>query len=152
MGLRSAIKDRVKGVLGLRAEEAPVASAAPRARSSAVEASAPTAPASAEAARAAPPPPAPLPPKALSPEEAEKQAKIAAHFEKARKGVLKHLAEGGGRMSMGDMHDYSERRYFVAHQGFSRMMEGFVAEGLIDYNAAIGEATITDAGRDFFAR
>lgn len=151
MGLRSAIKDRVKGALGLGAPAEAARPAAPMARSSAVESSAPTAPASAtpEAPRpAAPPPP---PPKALSPEEQEKQAKIAAHFEKARKGVLRHLAENGGTMSMGDMHDFSERRYFVAHQGFSRMMEGFVTDGFIAYNHAIGEATITDAGRSFSA-
>lgn len=149
MGLRSAIKDRVKGALGLSRPEAAPSAPTIASRSSTAESHAPTAAASASVEPPRPAAPPPPPPKVLSPEEQEKQAKIAAHFEKARKGVLKHLAEGGGTMSMADMHDFSERRYFVAHQGFSRMMEGFVAEGLISYNTAIGEATITDSGRSF---
>ena len=141
MGLRTRLKERLGGLLGNEPAAPPPTPPRPVARSSTPEAG--------QAPAAARPAPPAAPPKALPPEEQAKQDKIAAHFEKARKGVLKHLAEGGGTMSMADMHDFSERRYFVAHQGFSRMMEGFVAEGLISYNTAIGEATITDSGRSF---
>jgi len=61
--------------------------------------------------------------------------------------VLKNLAESGGAAEMADMHDYSEKKFFIAHQAFSRMMEGFVAEGLIDYDQRSGTATLTERGR-----
>lgn len=140
MGLRTRIKERLSGILGSPAPTpARPAPAPPRPAAAAPAApAAPTAP----AARPAPPPPKPL-----SPEEQAKQEKIAAHFEKARRGVLQQLADKGGRSEMADMHDYSERRYFIAHQAFSRMMEGFVAEGLIDYEPRTGQATLTEKGR-----
>ena len=47
------------------------------------------------------------------------------------------------------MHDHSSERYLIAHQGFSKMMESFVAEKLIDYDEGTMTATLTDAGRAF---
>lgn len=76
-----------------------------------------------------------------------------AFFEKARKGVLAWLAEReGGSATLGDMHQHSSERFLVAHQGFSKMMESFVAEKLIDYDRDTMTATLTDAGREFIAR
>jgi hypothetical protein len=75
-----------------------------------------------------------------------------AYFEKARKGVLAWLARrDGAAATLGDMHQYSAERFLIAHQGFSTMMEGFVAEGLVDYDEATRTATLTDAGRRFAA-
>jgi hypothetical protein len=75
-----------------------------------------------------------------------------AYFEKARKGVLTWLAgREGAAASLGDMHEHSSGRYLIAHQGFSKMMESFVGEGLIDYDETTRTATLTDAGRQFIA-
>ena len=49
------------------------------------------------------------------------------------------------------MHEHSSERYLIAHQGFSKMMESFVAEQLVDYDPDSRTATITDAGRRFIA-
>ncbi len=145
MGLRARIKERLGGLLGSSAAAAPAsAPLTPQVRSSA-----PEGPGSPPPMRVAPAAPSAPPPKALSPEEQAKQDKIAAHFEKARRGVMRNLVEVGGKAAMADMHDHSERRYFIAHQAFSRMMEGFVAEGLIDYDTRLGEATVTEKGRAF---
>jgi hypothetical protein len=76
-----------------------------------------------------------------------------AFFEKARKGVLTWLAKrDGASATLGDLHDHSSERYLIAHQGFSKMMESFVDEKLVDYDRATMTATLTDAGRAFIAK
>ena len=45
----------------------------------------------------------------------------------------------------------AHQRFLIAHQGFSQMMETFVAEKLIDYDRETMTATLTDAGRQFIA-
>ena len=75
-----------------------------------------------------------------------------AYFEKARRGVLAWLAgREGAAATLAEMHEHSSGRYLIAHQGFSRMMEGFVGEGLVDYDEATRTATLTEAGRRFIA-
>jgi hypothetical protein len=59
--------------------------------------------------------------------------------------MLKWIADHGGEASMKDMHDHSEKRYFVGHRAFSRLMEEYTAEGLVDYGG--GLVRLTDAGR-----
>ena len=49
------------------------------------------------------------------------------------------------------MHQHSSERFLIAHQGFSAMMESFVAAQLIDYDRETMTATLTDAGRRFIA-
>ena len=80
----------------------------------------------------------------ISPEDKQK-----AFFERARKGVLAHLNEKGGKLSLSEMHDYSLNKFFIQHQSFSRMMETFVEEGLLEFDNGTYTATITDAGRKF---
>ena len=76
-----------------------------------------------------------------------------AFFEKARKGVLTWLSKrDGGAATLGEMHDHSSERYLVAHQGFSKMMESFVDEGLVDYDQGAMTATLTAAGREFITK
>lgn len=70
-------------------------------------------------------------------------------FERARKGVLTWLSDHGGSASLAEMHEYSERKFLIAHQGFSRMMESFVDEGLVTHDQGTGTATLTDAGKEF---
>ena len=75
-----------------------------------------------------------------------------AYFEKARKGVLTWLSKCPGEAAtLADMHQHSSERFLIAHQGFSAMMESFVAEHLIDYDRQTMTATLTDAGREFIA-
>lgn len=75
-----------------------------------------------------------------------------AYFEKARRGVLAWLAQrAGATATLGEMHEHSSGRFLIAHQGFSKMMESFVAEQLVDYDEATRTATLTDAGRQFIA-
>ena len=75
-----------------------------------------------------------------------------AYFEKARKGVLAWLAQrDGAAATLGDMHEHSSGRFLIAHQGFSRMMESFVAEKLVDYEEDTKTVTLTAAGRQFIA-
>jgi hypothetical protein len=75
-----------------------------------------------------------------------------AYFERARKGVLTWLStQDGAAATLGDMHEHSSGKFLIAHQGFSKMMESFVAEGLVAYDEATRTATLTDAGRRFIA-
>ena len=94
-------------------------------------------------------------PEPIEESEAEKiaaqQARQQKHLAKAQKGVLKKLDELGGTAQMKDLHDFSERRYFIAHRGFSRMMEFYVDEGLIRFDHDAGTCTLTDAGRAFYS-
>ncbi len=172
MGLRSRLKSRVKKAMG-RNEPAPPPEYPPT-----VTAPNGTAPASTATPKpklvAVPPAPAPKAtpapkkpakaakagagdsqPAAVEPESADeaarKQAKIAKHREKTRKAVIKKLIELGGESDLGPLHDYSERRYFVAHRAFSELMEGLVAEDLLLFDHSTGIATITQGGRDYVA-
>ena len=75
-----------------------------------------------------------------------------AYFERARKGVLAWLAQqDGAAATLADMHEHSSGKFLIAHQGFSKMMESFVAENLVDYDRGTMTATLTDAGRAFIA-
>ena len=75
-----------------------------------------------------------------------------AYFDKARKGVLGWLAkQDGAAATLGEIHDHSSEKFLIAHQGFSKLMESFVAEGLVDYDEAARTATLSDAGRRFIA-
>lgn len=57
----------------------------------------------------------------------------------------------GAAATLAEMHTYSGDRFLIVHQGFSKMMESFVGEGLIDYDQATMTAALTDAGRRFIA-
>ncbi|MCB9664780.1 MAG: hypothetical protein H6732_11750 [Alphaproteobacteria bacterium] len=78
----------------------------------------------------------------LSPEERQ-----AAHLARTRKGLLRFVHDQGGRAGLRELHDYSEKTFFVAHVGFSRMMEELTEHGLLDYDHDDAVATLTDAGR-----
>lgn len=79
----------------------------------------------------------------------DQEAKIKEFYERARKGVLKHLDSKGGILPMSDLHDYSLKTYLIQHQRFSIMMESFIAEGLATYSDNSGEFVISDKGKDF---
>ena len=84
----------------------------------------------------------------LSPEELAKQ-RYEEHFQKARKGVLQFMQESGGKLPLGQMHDYSLRKFLIQHQGFSQMMEDLVNEGLVEFDHGTFMATITETGKKF---
>jgi hypothetical protein len=85
-------------------------------------------------------------------EEAEKEAKFRALFERARKGVLKFMIDKGGSLPLDAMHDYSLNTYFIQHQRFSQLMESLVGEKLVDYDPAAQVSTVTEAGRAFVGK
>ncbi|MCB9765885.1 MAG: hypothetical protein H6739_39290 [Alphaproteobacteria bacterium] len=170
MGIRSRLKKRVKSLL--KPDSAPeVRPEPPRAPPAPQAAPPPTAPPKAVSPQAAPPPAAPpkavVPPGAVSrgrsaavtsvgpppsptdEEEARKLEKQRRFMERARKGVLQHVAEAGGALPMKDMHDFSERRFFIAHRAFSDMMEFFVDGGFVEVDGATMDVRLTDAGRAF---
>ena len=67
--------------------------------------------------------------------EEEKRALAAAkHWKKVKSGLIKKIVQTGGEISLGDLHDFSERRYLVGHQKFSQMMEELVDEELVVYS------------------
>ena len=86
-----------------------------------------------------------------SPPPETQEEKQRLFFERARKGVLKFLQDKGGKLSMAELHDYSASKFFVQHQGFSRMMETFVEAGLVDHDWATHQTTLTEAGKNFIA-
>ncbi len=137
-------RDRLKGLLGRKPTEAETP-----ARTAAVEpAVAPVStPTPVAAAAPASTPASPTPPadddETRSPDE-EKQHR---HWLRTRKGMLTWLVEHGGTATMADMHERSEKKFFVAHRGFSRLMEEFTEEGLVEYTATTGLVVLTDAGR-----
>lgn len=79
----------------------------------------------------------------------DKEAKFKEFFEKARKGVLKHLDQKGGTLSLGELHEYSMNTYLIQHQRFSQMMESFVNERLVVVDDETQDLTITDEGKRF---
>ncbi len=99
------------------------------------------------------PPPAPEPKAATAETPAAAKAKESPedrqrkHWERTRVGLLRFVHESGGRTSLRDLHNHSEKTYFVAHVGFSRMMEELTDQGLVAYDHDTAEASITDAGR-----
>lgn len=86
------------------------------------------------------------------PTQEEKEAKFKELFERARRGVLAYLDDKGGKLNMGELHDYSMNTYFIQHQRFSQMMETFVGEELLDYDAATQDCTLTEKGKSFIAK
>ena len=117
MGSRSRVKNRLKKLVGGGGAPQPAASSsAPRPRAEPERAAPAPAPAPAPAAR-------PLAPPAKTPEEEQAAAKAAVHMEKTRRAVLRFVEEAGGESGLAEMHDYSERRWFVGHKKFSDLME-----------------------------
>ncbi len=80
------------------------------------------------------------------------QEKQKAFLKKARKGLLNYLLEQGGRLTLDEMHDYSFKKFFIQHQGFSRMMETLVNEGLVEYDYLTQTVNLTDAGKNFVSQ
>ncbi len=76
------------------------------------------------------------------------QERQKAHFERARKGVLKFLNDKGGQLPLAELHDYSLNKFLIQHQAFSRLMESLVDEKLVTYDFKEDAAEITEAGRN----
>ena len=69
--------------------------------------------------------------------------KAARISERTKKGVLRGWPTRAGAQMRED--DYSASKFLVAHQGFSKLMEACVDEGLVEFDR--GTVSITDAGR-----
>ncbi len=99
--------------------------------------------AGAASAQRATPPTTDAPPE----DPAGQAAKVERARARARKGVLLHIEKEGGSVKMSDAHDYSERRFFIAHRGFSDMMGWWLEAEYIRYEE--GMVYLTDSGRAF---
>lgn len=175
MAFRDRIKDRLKRVMGRSPAPtpAPQPPPAPVEAKPAVSASPPPAPSPAAApkpaaaagatpvgpvSRARPkgqrkPPPgsAPQTPtgkkpgagKAISPDKMRKAVL------RAKKGTMKFVKDAGGQSELADMHDNSERKYFVGHRAFSRLMEEITEEGLLHYDSGTGMSTMLEKGEEW---
>ena len=85
-------------------------------------------------------------------EEEKKEAAVAKHWEKTRRGLLKKIQKEGGSIGLAALHDFSERRYFIGHQKFSMIMEELVEEELVlysleDYLVTLGEQAVENLCR-----
>ena len=69
-------------------------------------------------------------------------------IDSARIGVLKFVSDRGGSASLGDIHEFSGKKFLIMHRGFSRLIEGLVSEGLIEFDFSSNTATLTDAGQE----
>jgi hypothetical protein len=67
----------------------------------------------------------------------------------ARKGLLAFLAKQGGSLPMRELHTHSLLFYQAGHQAFSQLMEGLVADGLVEFDA--GTFVLTEQGRQSLA-
>lgn len=166
VAIRQRIKDRLKRALGKAPQPAsePAPQQPPSPPKAAAEAAAPKAAAPSPQAPAPAPPKAAVPKRPAMPEGAvsrpapgspkareispDKQRKAIL---RAKKGTLRFVQDKGGVAHLGEMHDNSERRYFVAHRGFSRLMEEMTEEGLLDYDEATGESRLTPAGAQWLS-
>ena len=67
-------------------------------------------------------------------------------------GVRMAIDEKGGKLAMSEMHDYSMNKFFIQHQKFSEMMESLVNEGLVEFDWATHEASLTELGKEFISK
>jgi hypothetical protein len=70
---------------------------------------------------------------------------MAVDLETARAGILRFLDKKGGSVPIGLLHGHSKVAYQRAHQEFSQLMEGLVADELVTF----GDDTfhLTEKGR-----
>jgi len=106
----------------------------------------PTKPEAAPTEPAASKPAAELP-AGLPQDEAQAIDKTRRAVLRAKRGSIKYLIENDGVSPLAELHDNSERRFFIAHRAFSRLMEEMTGEGLVDFDHGSGVAKLTDAGR-----
>lgn len=81
--------------------------------------------------------------------EEQREQFVAQQFEKARRGVLAQIKEKGGSASLGDLHEFSLKKYFIQHQRFSQLMETLVDNDLATFDDTAYVVTITAKGEEF---
>ncbi len=149
MGIRSRLKGRLKRLAGDQPQAVTPESPTPIPPSKSELKPAPASPEPPPAVATEVPPPTPeATPAAPKPVDEEK---VKRHRAKAQRGVLKHLANKGGTMAMKDLHDFSEQRYFIAHAGFSKMMEFFVDNHYVDFDQDTYTVNLSEGGREFIS-
>jgi hypothetical protein len=152
MGLRSRMMGRFRELLGGAQSPPPTSSASTRPAPTRPAASAPPRPAPATPSQTtSPTPPAsPAPPTSPSampaPSAGSAEEKAAKHLIKTRKALLQKLKEADGALTLGELHDYSERRYFIGHKKFSDLFEAMVDQGVVDWDPQSATATLTERG------
>ncbi len=71
---------------------------------------------------------------------------MAVDDDTARNGVLRFLDKKGGSLAIGMLHGHSKVAYQRAHQEFSLLMEGLVADGLVTFSDDTFH--LTETGRE----
>ena len=79
------------------------------------------------------------------------QAKQQEFLERAKKGILEHLNNNGKRLDLVDLHDFSFKKFFIQHQGFSRLIESLVDQKLVDYDYATNSVVINQSGIQYIS-
>lgn len=69
----------------------------------------------------------------LSTEEKKAQA-AQKHLAKTKKGLVQKVLQEGGKMSLPDIHSYSEQRFLIGHKKFSDLLEEMIAEELLCFS------------------
>ena len=86
----------------------------------------------------------------LSPEEKKAQA-AAKHLAKTKKGLVQKVSDLGGSTTLPELHDYSEKKFFVGHKRFSDLMEEMIAEELISFSYEDSAITLGAKAKDFLS-
>ena len=68
---------------------------------------------------------------------------------KARRGVLKEIMENDGTLALAEVHEYTLKKFFIQHQGFSELLEGMVSSKLIEVDKDHNNVTITEEGKNY---
>ena len=86
----------------------------------------------------------------LSPEEKKAQA-AAKHLAKTKRGLVQKVSDLGGATTLPELHDYSEKKFFVGHKRFSDLMEEMIAEELILFSYEDSAITLGAKAKEFLS-
>ena len=149
MGLRSRIFSRFRQLF-VGAEGPPSRPAASRSPEPHGAATRPPSPMVEPARPGSQATPAPsIPTTSLAPTQggASAEDKSAKHLAKTRRALLQKLNDAEGPLTLGELHDYSERRYFIGHKKFSDLFEAMIDQGVVTWDPQAATASLTERGQ-----
>ena len=84
-------------------------------------------------------------------EEEKKQQAADKHLAKTKKGLVKKVSDLGGATTLPELHDYSEKRFFVGHKRFSDLMEEMISEDLLCFSYEDSSIVLGTKAKDFLS-
>lgn len=84
-------------------------------------------------------------------EEEKKQLAADKHLAKTKKGLVKKVSDLGGATTLPELHDYSEKRFFVGHKRFSDLMEEMISEDLLCFSYEDSSIVLGTKAKDFLS-